>query len=104
MKPYLVFCNVPNSELAEALANTLVKEKLAACVNIIPGVKSIYEWDNEIEFAEEFTLLIKTSQEKYEKLEKRIKTTHRYEVPEIIAIPIKEGSLDYLNWMKKILA
>jgi periplasmic divalent cation tolerance protein len=77
----------------------LVKEKLAPCFNIIPGVKSIYTWKGELHEDEEVILFIKTREELFEKVKDSIKSTHSYECPEIIAIPIKEGFKPYLDWI-----
>lgn len=84
---------------AEKIATTIVKEKLAACVNIVPKIKSVYSWKNKICREEEFLLLIKTRSSLYPKLEKRILEIHPYETPEIIQLPIQKGFAGYLNWI-----
>ena len=81
------------------LARTLVRERLAACVNRIPGVSSVYEWQGRICETGEQLLVIKTTPECYPALEARLKTLHPYEIPEIIAIPIVTGSSAYLAWL-----
>jgi periplasmic divalent cation tolerance protein len=96
----VVFCTVPNIKIAKKISKTLVEEKLAACSNILPGLKSIYNWQNEIQSDNEYLLIIKTTEEMFEKLEIRIKNIHPYEVPEIIALPIIKGNSEYLNWIK----
>ena len=86
---------------AKRIAKTLVEEKRAACVNIVPKVFSIYEWKGQIEEDEEVLLLIKALE--FEPVRRRIRELHSYEVPEIIALEIKEGDEAYLNWMKEVL-
>ncbi len=99
----LVLCSVPNQETAEHIAETLVSEQLAACVNIIPGIVSVYRWKETIEKDEELLLLIKTSRDSYEALEQRIQAMHPYELPEIIAVPIQTGQTDYIQWIENCL-
>ncbi len=86
---------------AKKIARTLVGERRAACVNIVPNIISIYEWKDEIHEDEEVLLIIKTSS--IQKIEQRVKELHSYEVPEIIAFDIDEGSEEYLGWMRSIL-
>jgi periplasmic divalent cation tolerance protein len=95
----LVMTNVPNSSVAARLGRHLVEQKLAACVNQLPGVKSVYRWQGEIEEADEVTLLIKTTQSRYTELEAAIKSLHPYDVPEVIALPIVAGLPSYLQWI-----
>ena len=104
MKNLVVLCTTPSMELAKILATTLVKEKLAACVNIIPKMISIYQWDDEICEDQELLLIIKTTEKKYPRLQSRILATHHYEVPEIIALPIGKGSPAYMEWIEQALA
>ncbi len=85
--------------MALDLARTLVREHLAACVNRVPGVSSVYEWEGRICEESEQLLLIKTTQARYPALEMRLKTLHPYEIPEIIAIPVVTGSRAYLAWL-----
>lgn len=99
----VVFCTTPNANLAREIAESLVRDKLAACCNIIPGVNSIYLWRDEIQHDSEHLMLIKTSAEKFEEVERRIKELHTYEVPEIIALKIKQGSHDYINWLHQVV-
>ena len=98
----LVLCTCPDADSAGKLAHALVESRLAACVNIVPGMTSVYGWQDQIETAQEHLLLIKTARaaETFVKLETLIKAHHPYEVPEIIAIPIEQGSADYLAWIK----
>lgn len=97
----LVFCTSSTKVSAQNIAKTLVKEKLAACVNISSPIESIYSWKSKICHEKEFLLTIKSKALLFKKLEKRIKELHSYEVPEIIALPILKGSEDYLNWIAK---
>jgi periplasmic divalent cation tolerance protein len=95
----LVYCAVSNQDEANAIARTLVEKSLAACCNVIPMVNSIYCWKGEVEEAKESLILIKTTQKKYEQLEKEIKMIHSYSVPEIIATKIETGSSAYVDWV-----
>lgn len=97
----LVMTNAPNASVALALGRHLVEKRLAACVNQLPGVRSIYRWEGVIEEADEVTLLIKTTQARYAELEATINTLHPYQVPEIIMLPILGGSSAYLDWIKQ---
>lgn len=100
MKPAIVtLCTCPDNDTAEKIAKTLVEGKLAACVNILPGIKSVYQWQGKIETANEILLLIKSSAERYPDLEIAIRKHHPYEIPEIIALPIGHGLADYLDWI-----
>lgn len=97
--PLLVLTNLPDLSEAERIGRDLVSRQLAACVNILPGVRSIYRWQGNLEEAAEVTLLIKTRQSRYADVEAAIKASHPYEVPEIIAIPIAAGYAPYLRWI-----
>ncbi|MEW5767844.1 MAG: divalent-cation tolerance protein CutA [bacterium] len=100
MKGYVVILvTVSSSEEAEKIAQSLVEGKLAACVNIIPGLTSIFLWEGKIDRAAEFLLVIKTREERMKEVIKTVKDLHSYRVPEIIALPIVSGSEDYLKWM-----
>ncbi|NMP31769.1 divalent-cation tolerance protein CutA [Thalassotalea sp. M1531] len=95
----VVLCTCPNKILAEEIAKVLVSEQLAACVNIMPGVTSIYQWQGKIEQDEEVMLLIKTSANLFGKLSNKIKQLHSYDVPEIVALDIQQGDEGYLDWI-----
>ena len=86
------------------MARALVEKRLAACVNVIPGVRSVYRWKDAIEDEEEVLLLIKTSRALLEELRGEIERLHSYEVPEVIALPIVDGSERYLSWITQELA
>lgn len=98
-EPILVLCTCPSQTDARTIATALVEERLAACVNRLPGIQSHYRWEGRVTQDDEFLLLIKTSADLFDRLEKMIKTLHPYEIPEIIAIPIVAGSADYLRWI-----
>lgn len=94
----VVLCTVP-PEKAEALARALVERRLAACVNIIPAVKSIYRWEKELCEDAESLLIIKTAEARFPGLMDFIKANHPYTVPEIIGLPVSDGNPDYLGWV-----
>ncbi|MFC7515691.1 divalent-cation tolerance protein CutA [Herbaspirillum sp. GCM10030257] len=95
----LVLSNVPDMRTAEEIARSLLQQRLAACVNILPAVRSIYRWQDAIEEAGEVTMLIKSTREHYAAIEHAIGALHPYDVPEIIAIPISAGLPAYLRWI-----
>ncbi|MFM7657106.1 MAG: divalent-cation tolerance protein CutA [Burkholderiaceae bacterium] len=95
----MVMSNAPDQATAHTLAHALVEAKLAACVNILPGVKSVYRWQGDIEHAEEVTLLIKTTRQHYAQLQQALVHAHPYDLPEVIAWPIAEGYAPYLHWI-----
>ena len=97
--PLIILCTCPDLATAERVAETVVGERLAACVNIAPGLTSIYRWEGQIQRDAELLLLIKTRQEVYPLLEARIRELHPYQIPEIIALPIQTGSAAYLDWI-----
>jgi periplasmic divalent cation tolerance protein len=96
---YIVFCTVANHEEARSIARILIDKKLAACCNIVQGVRSVYCWKGEVEESDESLMLIKTTEKKYEQLEKEIKMIHSYSVPEIIATKLETGSSAYVDWI-----
>lgn len=95
----VVLCSCPDAKSAERIALAMVEERLAACVNVLPGVTSVYRWQDEVTSESEVLLLIKTSAARYPALETRLAALHPYEVPEIIALPIAAGLPAYLNWL-----
>jgi periplasmic divalent cation tolerance protein len=96
----LVLSTCPGSITAKQIAQDLVANKVAACVNIVPGLTSYFRWGNKVESADEFLLLIKTTSAQLPAIEKRIKSLHSHELPEIIAVPIKDGLKEYLRWIE----
>jgi periplasmic divalent cation tolerance protein len=97
----LVFSTFPDADTARHVGRILVEEKLAACVNVLPEVESIYRWKGAVETASEVLTLMKSTTWKYELLEARIRELHPYEVPEIVSIRINAGHTDYLRWIEQ---
>lgn len=95
----VVFCTCPDQAVADRIAATLVDERLAACVNLVAGIASIYRWEDQVQRDSECLLIIKTRQAVYPLLETRLQQLHPYDVPEIIALPIQAGAAPYLNWL-----
>lgn len=99
MDTLLVFTNFPSRESALKLAEHLIRERLAACVNVLPQCTSVYRWQGVTEAAEEVPVLIKTPTSLYAQVEGAIRERHPYELPEIIAVPVVEGLAAYLDWV-----
>jgi len=95
----VVFITAPNYDEASRLANLLVDERLAACVQILPQMESVYRWQGKIERQQEILLIVKSVVAKFDELEKRIREAHSYDTPEIVALPINRGSQPYLEWL-----
>ena len=95
----LVLTNLADMASARTLARALVEQRLAACVNMLPPVQSVYRWNDVVEEAAEVTLLIKTTTARYDELEQAIRALHPYELPEVIAVPVSAGSPAYLAWI-----
>ena len=95
----LVLTNVPDEVTAYTIARKVVEGKLAACVNVLPAVRSIYRWEGKMEEATEVTMLVKSTRSRYAELEAAIRDAHPYDVPEIIALPVAAGLPAYLNWV-----
>ena len=101
MDNYIIVLNTCNSEdIASSISETLVSKKLAACVNIVKGVESVYQWQGKIEHDKEILLIIKTRQSLFEQVQNAIQELHDYELPEIIAVPIDTGEKNYLSWIQ----
>ena len=101
MEALVVYITAPNEEEAAKLSKILVEERLAGCVNIVKGIRSIYSWQGKIEDDSEVLMMAKTQRHLFPSLMKRAKELHSYSVPEIIAVPVIEGSEDYLNWLSE---
>lgn len=99
MSKQIVLVTCPDNEVAGRLAATLVEERLAACVNVVGGIRSVYRWEGKVQEDAEVLLIIKTREALFAPLEARIKALQPYEVPEIIALPITQGSAEYLDWI-----
>ncbi len=95
----LVLCTCPDQESAERIANRLVENRLAACVNISAPIKSVYRWQGNIETEDEYMLFIKTNATSYDELENTIMSIHPYELPEVVAVPVERGQQNYLGWI-----
>ena len=99
----LVLCTINDYERAKDISRKLLEEKLIACSNIIPNITSIYSWEGEICEDSEYLLLMKTKYAVFDILKSKIIELHPYDVPEILAIDIKDGIEDYLNWVEQSL-
>jgi len=97
----IVFVTCQGSEEAEVIARAVVEEHLAACVNVLPGVKSCYMWGREMKWSEEVLLLIKTTEVRFLALQSRVRELHSYDVPEIVGVPIDVGFDKYLQWVEQ---
>ncbi|HUI27099.1 MAG TPA: divalent-cation tolerance protein CutA [Candidatus Kryptonia bacterium] len=95
---------VASAEDGERIAETIVREQLAACVNVLGPIRSIYMWKGELQRDEERLLVIKTRAALFDELERRIRALHSYETPEVIALPIGAGSQPYLDWLRKVVS
>lgn len=103
-RPLVVLVTTPSSEVGLALGRALVDEGLAACVNVVPGLTSIYTWEGKREEAAEALLLIKTEARRYAALERRVLELHPYSVPEVLALPVEAGARAYLEWLRESVA
>ena len=95
----VILTNCPDEEIADRIARTLVENGMAACVNRLAPVHSVYRWQGAVERATEIPLLIKTTRERYTEVEQAIRALHPYEVPEIVALPVEAGLASYLRWI-----
>ncbi len=99
--PLIVLCTCPDITAADAIATALLEARLAACVNRIEGVESLYRWEGSIQKDQEVLLLIKTTAVAFGEVESTISDLHPYELPEIIGVPVTQGSAPYLDWLTK---
>jgi periplasmic divalent cation tolerance protein len=99
----VILSTCANQEEAERIARALLDDRLAACVNVLPGVRSFYRWKGRVEDAAECLLIIKSSRPLFASLRAAIEKAHSYDVPEIVALPIVDGAPAYLNWLQENL-
>jgi len=95
----LVFTTLPSADKAAELAKVVVEERLAACANLLPAIRSIYHWQGKLQDENEVLVLLKTRAEHLERLKLRILELHPYEVPEVLAVPVESGYQPYLDWL-----
>lgn len=96
----VVMCTLPPGEAAAGIARAVVEERLAACVNILPGMRSIYAWEGELQDNAEQLAILKTTVDRFEDLRTRLLQLHPYSVPEIVALSVVDGHLPYLGWVR----
>ena len=99
----IVLSTVGSEDEARKIAHHLVEQQLAACVNIVPKIESVYRWQGKVESNREYLLLIKTSSEKFPQVRDAIRELHSYELPECIALAVEDGSPEYLQWLEESL-
>jgi periplasmic divalent cation tolerance protein len=95
----VVLITVPGEDEASRIASTLINERLAACVNLVKNIRSLFRWEGKVEDESEFLMVVKTRSDIFERLSKRVNELHSYSVPEIIALPIIDGFEGYLQWI-----
>mgnify|MGYP006277858759 CR=1 FL=1 len=100
---YIFFVTVPSMEEGKQIGRKVVQERLAACTNIVSNLYSIYRWRGKIEEDQEHLLIIKTTEEKAERLIKKIESMHSYDTPECVGFPIEKGSKKYFKWLEKVV-
>jgi periplasmic divalent cation tolerance protein len=100
MSACVVLVTAPSQEKAAELAKAIVGEKLAACVNVLPGVRSIYRWEGAVQDEAEVLMLVKTTVERFDALKARIVALHPYQVPEVIRVDVADGHAPYLDWLR----
>jgi len=97
----IVFVTCSGKDEAERIARAVVTERLAACVNVLPGVRSCYVWEGELKLDDEVLLIIKTTEARFADLQTRVKELHSYDLPEIVGVPIAKGAEKYLQWIDR---
>ncbi len=97
--PVVVFCSVGRPEDAERIAQALVEKRLAACVNVVPGVLSLYRWEGKVQRDVERLLIIKTTRERFNDLHEALLKVHPYELPELLVLPVVGGHVPYMEWV-----
>lgn len=103
MNEIIILCTVDSEELGEKIATDLVENSQVACVNIVPGIRSIYRWEGKLCRDAEFMLVIKSVAGKFNDVRERIRQLHTYRLPEVIAIPIADGDAEYLRWLREAI-
>lgn len=103
MDEILVLSTAGTLSLAQEIASALIEAREAACVNIVPGIRSIYRWGGKVCNEGEFLILIKSTSDKFESVRARVRLMHTYQVPEVIALPVTNGDADYLAWIRSSL-
>ncbi len=98
--PFLVVVTFPSTEVARSISSVLVEEKLAACVNLLPGAESVYRWQGRVEVASEVVGLVKTTGSMLDELKQRYLSLHPYEVAEFVVVDLAGGSAAYLDWLR----
>lgn len=104
MGTLICFCTCPDAAIASSIADALVGERLAACVSVLPGVRSVYRWQGAVERADEVQLLVKTTAARMPALAQRIAALHPYELPEVVAVEVAAGLPAYLAWISAQVA
>jgi periplasmic divalent cation tolerance protein len=99
----IVFMTAPSREEAVRIADHLVEARLAACVQILPEMESVYRWQGKVERQKEILLIAKTTSSKFEQLEREVREVHSYDIPEIVAVPLTAGSVPYLQWLNDVV-
>lgn len=99
-EPLVVLCTCPDEETGRGIATALIAGRLAACVNRLPGVRSTYQWDGQVQEDAEVLLIIKTTAARFGAVEAAIRAAHPYELPEVVALPISRGLPAYLDWIE----
>jgi len=99
----VVLSTCASEEEARTIARGLVEKRLAACVQVTPGIRSLYQWQGKVEEADEFLLVIKSRRDLFERLREDLRRMHSYEVPEVVALQVVDGSADYLQWLDREL-
>jgi periplasmic divalent cation tolerance protein len=102
--PIVVFITAPTQEESKRLADRLVEAKLAACVQILPQMESVYRWEGRVERQPEHLLIAKTTSERFEELENEVRALHSYDTPEIVSFPLTASSPEYLSWLRQSVA
>ena len=102
MSEIVVFITASKEEEAVKIAHALVEARLAGCVNCVKNIRSIYSWEGRIEDEKEVLMIAKTQKKLFKPLQEKVKELHSYSVPEVIAVPVTEGSADYLKWLKNV--